>query len=170
MIEKGNYLYWLQADNPNLDLEIVWRELYARIGMIFHIIQMNEYNIANIIALEEYEKENGKELANQDICQIKDNIDKKFEKLSKMTFGQLEKEVEKSNYLSEIDMDKLSKIVNYRNYLAHRCFKEKLLKNELSTIEETDKLNDFEVVIHDFNEWLLKIFRKYKIRQVWLKQ
>lgn len=56
----------------------------------------------------------------------------------------------------------LKKIVEYRNYLAHRCFKEKLLNNELKSIEDADKfvdeLNEFEVMVKDFNEWLLDIF------------
>ena len=57
MIEKEKYLYWLNADDPKLDQEVVFREMYSRIGSIFHILQMNEYNIANTLAIEEFEKE-----------------------------------------------------------------------------------------------------------------
>lgn len=32
-------------------------EMYTRVGLILHTLQMNEYNIANILALEEFEKE-----------------------------------------------------------------------------------------------------------------
>lgn len=61
-------------------------------------------------------------------------------------------------------MTVLEKIVEYRNHLAHRCFKEKLLNNELKSIDDADKfvdeLNEFEVMVKDFNEWLLDIFEK----------
>ena len=173
VIEKGKYLYWLNADDPKLDQEVVFREMYSRIGLIFHIMQMNEYNIANILAIEEFEKEKGSTFTEEDIERVRGNIDKKFEELSKLTFGQLKSRVEKSIYLEEINMDMLSKIVDYRNYLAHRCFKEKLLNNQLNTIEDADKfvdeLNEFEVLVHEFNEWLLTIFEKNKIKRIWVK-
>lgn len=173
MIEKEKYLYWLNADDPKLDQEVVYREMYSRIGVIFHIIQMNEYNIANILALEEFEKENDRAFTDDDIERIKKNIDKKFEELSELTFGQLKRHVEKSIYLEGINMDMLAKIVDYRNYLAHRCFKEKLLNNQLKTIEDADRfvdeLNEFEVLVHEFNEWLLTIFKKNKIKKIWVK-
>ena len=147
--------------------------LYSRIGLIFHIMQMNEYNSANILAIEEFEKEKGSTFTEEDIERVRGNIDKKFEELSKLTFGQLKSRVEKSIYLEEINMDMLSKIVDYRNYLAHRCFKEKLLNNQLNTIEDADKfvdeLNEFEVLVHEFNEWLLTIFEKNKIKRIWDK-
>ena len=173
MIEKGKYLYWLNADDSKLDQEVVYRDMYSRIGVIFHTIQMNEYNIANILALEEFEKENDRAFTDDDIERVRGNIDKKFEELSKLTFGQLKSRVEKSIYLEGINMDMLAKIVDYRNYLAHRCFKEKLLNNQLNTIEDADKfvdeLNEFEVLVHEFNEWLLTIFEKNKIKRIWVK-
>lgn len=173
MIEKEKYLYWLNADDPKLDQEVVFREMYSRIGLIFHIVQMNEYNIANILAIEEFEKEKNRTFTEEDIERVRGNIDKKFEELSKLTFGQLKNQVEKSIYLKGINMELLEKIVDYRNYLAHRCFKEKLLSNQLNTIEDADKfvdeLNDYEVIVHDFNEWLLTIFKENKIKRIWVK-
>ena len=47
-----------------------------------------------------------------------------------------------------------------------------MLKHELSTIEEADRfvdeLNDFEVITRDFNEWLLEVFKKNKIKSILL--
>ena len=148
--------------------------MYTRVGLILHTLQMNEYNIANILALEEFEKEADITFTEEDVERIRQKIDKKFEELSKLTFGGLKKQVEKSIYLNEIDMKLLEKIVDYRNYLAHRCFKEKLLNNQLNTIEDADKfideLNNFEVIVRDFNEWLLTIFKKNKIKRILLKK
>ena len=171
MIEKEKYLYWLNADDSKLDQEVVFREMYSRIGLIFHIVQMNEYNIANILAIEEFEKEKGRTFTEEDIERVRGNINKKFEELSKLTFGQLKKQVEKSIYLKGINIELLEKIVDYRNYLAHRCFKEKLLNNQLNTIEDADKfvdeLNDYEVIVCGFNKWLLTIFKENKIKRIW---
>lgn len=173
MIDKTKYLYWLNSEDSNLTKEVVYREMYSRIGFLLHLLQMNEYNIANIIALEEFEKLNGKVVTEEDIARVRKDADAKFEKLSGLTFGQLKKKVENSKNLANADMELLGKIVDYRNYLAHRCFKEKLLNHELETLEDVDKfideLNDFEIIIHDFNEWLLKIFEKNKIKRLWVK-
>ena len=70
-MKKENYLYWLNSEDSNLDKEIVFREMYYRIGLIFHIIQMNEYNIANILALEEFEKDPRYIFSKDDIERIK---------------------------------------------------------------------------------------------------
>lgn len=170
MIEK--YLYWLNSKDPNSDKETVFREMYSRIGYIFHIIQMIEYNITNILALEEFEKEPEDVLSKDDIERIRKNIDVKFNELSKLTFGNLKNKIEKSKYLANVDIVQLKKIVDYRNYLAHRCFKENLLNSELSTIEDVDKfvdeLSEFEATVIDFNEWLLEVFNKNKIKRVWI--
>lgn len=170
MIEIEKYLYWMDAKPIDLENEIVYREMYSRIGFIFHIIQMIEYNIANILALEEFEKKQSDTFTYSDVQLIKNNIDIKFNKLSKFTFGRLKDEVEKSKYLANVDMELLKKIVDYRNYLAHRCFKEKLLNNELSSVEDADKfvdeLNNFETVSKNFNEWLLTVFRKNRIKRI----
>ena len=173
MIDKNKYLYWLNEKDLNLTEEVVWREMYSRIGHIFHIVQMVEYNIANILSIEEFEKETQTVFKEKDIERIRTNVDEKFEKLSSLTFGQLSKEVEKSNYLNGIDLVKLKDFVTYRNYLAHRCFKEKLLKNELSKLEDADRfideLNDFELKAVALNEWLLGIFKNNKTKTILMK-
>lgn len=174
MIDKNKYLYWLDSNNPNLEDEVVHREMYSRIGLILHNLQMIEYNIANILSLEEYEKINGKVVNEDDIFKIKNKINEKFNNLSKLTFGQLKNEILNSKYLLNINIESLEKIIEYRNYLVHKCFKEKLLDNELLTIEDVDKfideLNDFEVITNGLNEELLSIFEKHKIKRITLKE
>ena len=173
MIDKEKYLYWMNPDDPLLESQLIWREMYSRIGFIFHIIQMAEYNLANILAIEEFEKETSRLFSVEDIERIKSNIDIKFRKLSTLTFGRLKKIVEQSVYLKSIDMDILSKVVDYRNYLAHQCFKEKLLNNDLQTLQDVDKfieqLNDFEEMITDFNDWLVSVFADKKVKSILVK-
>ena len=74
MIDKSKYLYWLSNDEDKLTEEVLWRELYTRIGYIFHTIQMVEYNIANILSIEEFEKENQIAYTDNDIDRIKGKI------------------------------------------------------------------------------------------------
>ena len=173
MIDKNKYLYWLNEKDLNLTEEVVWREMYSRIGHIFHIVQMVEYNIANILSIEEFEKETKTVFEEKDIERIKTNTDLKFEKLSTLTFGKLAKEVETSKYLEGMDLSRLKDFVDYRNYLAHRCFKEKLLNDEMIKLEDVDKfvdeLNDFEIKAAALNEWLLGIFKDNKVKTILLK-
>jgi len=173
MIDKEKYLYWMNPDDPLFESQLIMREMYSRIGFIFHVIQMAEYNLANILAIEEFEKETSRLFSVEDIERIKSNIDIKFRKLSTLTFGRLKKIVEQSVYLKSIDMDILSKVVDYRNYLAHQCFKEKLLNNDLQTLQDVDKfieqLNDFKEMITDFNDWLVSVFADKKVKSILVK-
>ncbi len=169
MIDKNKYLYWLNVDDPRFEEEIVYREMYSRIGCILHIFQMIEYNIANILSVEEYEKINGKLISEEDIKQVKKDIDSKYQQLTKIFFGRLWKEIKSSRYLANIDLEALEEIVKYRNYLVHNCFKEKLIENQLTleNIDEfVDELNDFEELIRNFNDQLVKIFEIHKIKRV----
>lgn len=173
MIDKEKYLYWMNPDDPLFESQLIMREMYSRIGFIFHVIQMAEYNLANILAIEEFEKETSRLFSVEDIERIKSNIDIKFRKLSTLTFGRLKKIVEQSVYLKSIDMDILSKVVDYRNYLVHQCFKEKLLNNDLQTLQDVDKfieqLNDFKEMITDFNDWLVSVFADKKVKSILVK-
>lgn len=173
MIDKEKYLHWINTDDPLFESQLVWREMYSRIGFIFHKIQMAEYNLANILAIEEFEKETSRLFSLEDIERIKSNIDNKFKKLSTLTFGGLKKLVEQSIYLKGINLDELSKMVSYRNYLAHQCFKEKLLNKDLQTLHDVDKfidqLSDFDVMITDFNDWLVSVFSDKKVKSILVK-
>lgn len=108
-----------------------------------------------------------------DIKKLKDAINKKFEKLSNFTFGQLKKEVSNSLYLSGLDMNALGKIVDYRNYLVHKCFKEKLMNDELSSLDFidhfVDELNDFEEQVASLNAYLAEVFKQNKAKEIWLR-
>lgn len=173
MIDKDKYLYWINPENPRLECEVVGREMYSRIGHAFHIVQMIEYNLSNIMAIEEFEKETSKTFSIDDVVRIKKSVETKFKELSGLTFGRLKQRVEKSKYFKNIDMVVLEKIVKYRNYLAHNCFKEKLLEHQLETLEDMDNfvddLNDYEVMIVDFNHCLVNIFADNKVKTIMLK-
>jgi len=169
-MNKDQYLYWLDPNNPLFEKEIVYREMYSRIGYCFHLTQMVEYNLANILSIEEFEKNKKIVFTEEDIKIIKDRIDKKFNELSKITFGCLKNKVCKCDYLKDIDYDKLEKIVGYRNYLAHNCFKDKLLKKEFESIDDVDKfvteLNGFETILSEMNDYLLNVFKNQKHKTI----
>lgn len=174
MLDENKYLYWLNKNNIEINDEVVWRELYCRIGYIFHVIQMIEYNIANIIALEKFEKFKKDVYTKKDVEKIRKSIDKKFNNISSLTFGGLNKLVDSSKYLSSLDKDELHKIKDYRDFLAHRCFKEKLLDESLKTLEQVDafidELNEYEVRCKLMNKSLLNIFKENRIKRIFLNE
>ncbi len=98
--------------------------------------------------------------------EVKKIIAKRFKTLSskKYTFGVLAGEVEGSLYLKGLDKKLLKEVVDYRNYLAHICFKEKLLKGTLKTIEDADsfamELTDFEGKAAPLNDYLVSILNE----------
>ena len=170
MIDNTKYLSWLDNDSPVLEDEMAYCEMCSKIGHILHVIQMIEYNIANILSLEEFERINGRPVTTKDIEQIKVSINEKYGKLAIKTFGQLKAEIKKSKCLTNVDIEELSKIVEYRNYIVHHCFKEKLLRDELSTFEDVDEfideLNEYDNLIRELNDQLVEIFKQNKIKQV----
>ncbi len=174
MFDENKYLYWLDKNNIEINAEVIWRELYGRIGCIFHTIQMIEYNMANIIALEEFEKNKKNVYSKKDVERIRNKIDKKFNNISSLTFGGLNTLVVNSKYLSIVDIDELHKIKTYRDFLAHRCFKDKLLDESLKTLEQVDafidELNDYDIRCRTMNEQLLEIFKNNKIKRIYLNE
>lgn len=164
MIKKEKYTYWL--DSHNLNEEVIYREMYARIGHIFHIVQMVEYNIANVLAIERYIKIFNKPVTKEKYLRIKEKINQKFLEYKKLTFGGLNNLAKNSKFLEDVDFNTLEECKKYRDYLAHQCFKEKLMKNELNTIDDADafvdELNKFEEKIAYINEEVLEVFKKCK--------
>ena len=169
-MDKNRYLYWLNPKNPLFEKEVVHREMYSRVGYCFHLLQMVEYNLANILSIEEFEKVRKTSFSEKDIEFIKERINKKYNELSELTFGCLKNRVSKSVYLKDIDFCKLEHIVEYRNYLAHNCFKDKLLRKELETIDDVDafvgELNSFEEILSKMNDYLLCVFKDQRSKAV----
>ena len=165
-MDYRKYLYWYKPDQPSFEEDLVYREMYCRIGYIFHIIQMIEYNIAMILSIEEWEKEKDAVFTMEKFDEVKKKIAKRFKVLSskKYTFGTLAREVENSVYLRDLDKKALKEVVEYRNYLAHKCFKEKLLNGSLKTIEDADRfameLTVFEGKAAPLNNYLVSILNK----------
>ena len=168
MINKERYLNWIQPQSDTFSDEVVFREMYSRIGYIFHVLQMIEYNLANILSIEEFEKETKTLFSISDIDIIKKRIEEKFDKLSELTFGKLKEEIKQSIYLKSIDFYELTKIKDYRDYLAHRCFKERLIAKKLDILEDVDEfveeLNRFEERVIKMNNFLVEIFKEKRIQ------
>lgn len=74
MIDINDYSYWIDSNNPNFSKEIVWREMYSRIGYLFHLYQMCEYNIANILAVELFDRENREVLSTENLNDLKKRV------------------------------------------------------------------------------------------------
>ena len=110
-MDYRKYLYWYKPDQPSFEEDLVYREIYCRIGYIFHIIQMIEYNIAMILSIEEWEKEKDAVFTMEKFEEVKKKIARRFKVLSskKYTFGALAREVENSVYLRDLDKQKPSK-------------------------------------------------------------
>ena len=173
MIDESKYLYCLDRDDCDQLKETVWLEMYSRFGFVFHVVQMIEYNIANILAVEEFEKEAKEEYTQDDIERIRGLINDKYEQLSGMTFGQLKNEVKKSAYLQEIDFNSLQQIVDYRNWLAHHCFKELFHNSEKVPLEDVEafreELEGFGSVVTTLNDWLVDIYKTQKVKRIYVK-
>lgn len=175
MSKKEDYLYWIKSDEDELTEEIIYRELYSRIGYIFHLVQMIEYNIANIISIEKYVKDHSVIYGSGELENVKLKINEEFEKLLKnKTFGGLIKEAKGNNSLNGFDFKELNDMKKYRDYLAHNCFKYKLMNDQLKTLEDADEfvkeLNEYEIKAKKLNEKLIERFKEVKKESILIKK
>ncbi|MGN1227832.1 MAG: hypothetical protein ACI4TX_04230 [Christensenellales bacterium] len=107
------------------------QEIYILLGEILEISQIIEYNLALLIKYNEYIErlKCDKRIKRSDL--FGKDVDKMHNQLLSGTLGQIINKVKEINVFSSESIDKLYKVLNERNNLVHRFFKD----NNFSTIE-----------------------------------
>lgn len=175
MIDKTKYFYWLTGSEEEQEKEIVWREMYSAIGYIVHLMQMIDYNIANILAISDMntkilEKE---PLTEQEYVEIKDKAKKFYNKIISISTGRLRDKFKNSPLLSSDDVSLIQDAIKKRNEIIHKIFIDDLVAKKFDNLEEVDKyidyLNKFEEDLRNLNEELLCIFRDNRFQLILFK-
>ena len=141
-------------------------KIYSKIGLVVHLYQMIEYNLANIFAfndiLEGFKETDSMYL--YEYNQLAQKANEWYESLNKMELG---RSLEKFKGTTALGMEltsRIDKIRIRRNYYIHNFFKDDL-KTQRISINPLQLMSDLEALIEEMaavNDQLCVIFNQYK--------
>ena len=148
------------------DIEEQLLQLWAKVGFIVNLSQMVEYNLSNILALDEILREFEKtdSMFVFEYNELVERANNWYKKLFKSTFGGNLNRAKEIKFFTNESEELLSKAIKKRNYVIHSLFKEDLKKNHLETNPKFyfDELEETISLLNDTNESLVEIFKKQK--------
>jgi len=102
-------------------------ELYRSIGIMMHSAQAIERNLSIIIYIDEILSvfKNNEEVPKEIYSYNHERADELFEWMSGATMGEIINRARKTPSMNRQLVSSLERVLNYRNYVAHRLFKEK---------------------------------------------
>ena len=143
-----------------------YKKVWEMVGFVVNLSQMIEYNLANILALNEilvaFDKEES--MYEFEYTELLHKTDEWYKKLDKFELGRELSEVNNKSIFTDEFIKYLDHIRIERNYFIHNIFKEDLFTREFQDnpkqfIPRLQKLID---QMHNANEELVKIFDDMK--------
>ena len=142
------------------------QELWGKVGLIVHLSQMVEYNLANILSADELLREFEER---DSMCIIEYNKFAKksnalYQTLSTKTFGAILNRAEKIKFFTEDGLKLLREACSKRNYVVHHLFRDDLNSKHLESDPQFyfEELETTIGLLHEINEVLLNIFEQQK--------
>lgn len=138
--------------------------LLGKVGLVVHLSQMIEYNIANILALDELCENfyKSKTMSYNKFNNISQKAEKWYHILECKPLGYGLKKAQEHGYFVQQSQNRLDEMCDERNYVVHRMFKDDLLtqntsKNPTFYYERIENLLEEMKVI---NDGLAEIFQE----------
>ena len=141
-------------------------KIYSKIGLVVHLSQMIEYNLANIFAFNEI-LEGFKETDSMylyEFNKLAQKANEWYKLLNKKELGRSLKEIKGTTALEKELISRIDKIRIRRNYYIHNFFKEDLKTQRISS-NPLQLMSDLEALIEEMasvNDQLCAIFNQYK--------
>lgn len=140
--------------------------LLGKVGYIVQLSQMIEYNLANILALDELLREFNKadSMYLFEYNEYAERANKWYQKLEKNTFGFGLKRAKDIEFFESEVQERLKHICEERNFVVHRLFKEDLFLRHLDSNPDFyyDRLETLIEEMYRVNESLNQIVIKQK--------
>ena len=149
-----------------MNKEKYYKKVWESIGFIVNLSQMIEYNIANILALNEiisaFDGEGSMFVFEYEVLLCK--TDQWYKKLDKLELGKVLREVQNKRIFTEDFIGCLDEIREERNYFVHSYFKDDLKTKEFQEDPKKiiPRLQNLVDKMHAANEELVKIFAEMK--------
>lgn len=136
------------------------------VGFVVNLSQMLEYNLANILALNEIlvAFDNEESMYEFEYAELLRKTDDWYKKLDKCELGKVLREVKIKKIITEEFVNYLDEIRTERNYFVHNVFKEDLVTKAFQNNPKQyiPRLQDLVGKMHAANEELVKIFADMK--------
>lgn len=146
--------------------KIYYKKVWGMVGFVVNLSQMIEYNLANILALNEiivtFDKEES--MYEFEYAELLGKTDEWYKKLDKLELGKLLDNIKSKTNFTEEFVTFLTEIRIERNFFVHNIFKDDLFTK---TFQDNPKqyiprLQELIAKMHTANEELVKIFADMK--------
>lgn len=109
--------------------------LLGKVGLVVHLSQMIEYNIANILALDELCENfyKSRTMSYNKFNNISQKAEKWYHILECKPLGYGLKKAQEHGYFVQQSQNRLDEMCDERNYVVHQLFKEDLQMNLIET-------------------------------------
>ena len=143
-----------------------YKKVWGMVGFVVNLSQMLEYNLANILALNEIlvAFDNEESMYEFEYAELLRKTDDWYKKLDKCELGKVLREVKIKKIITEEFVNYLDEIRTERNYFVHNVFKEDLVTKAFQNNPKQyiPRLQDLVGKMHAANEELVKIFSDMK--------
>lgn len=143
-----------------------YKKVWERVGFVVNLSQMIEYNLANILALNDIlvafdKKESMFEFEYDELLRKTDDW---YEKLDKLELGKLLENIKSKTDFTEEFITFLTDIRTERNFFVHNIFKDDLFTKAFqdNPKQYIPRLQELIAKMHDANDELVKIFADMK--------
>lgn len=143
-----------------------YKKVWGMVGLVVNLSQMIEYNLANILALNEilvaFDKKEA--MFEFEYAELLKKTDEWYKKLDRFELGKLLENIKsKTDFTAEF-ITFLTEIKAERNYFVHNVFKEDLFTKEFQNNPKQfiPRLQELIAKMHAANDELLKIFAEMK--------
>lgn len=143
-----------------------YKKVWGMVGFVVNLSQMIEYNLANILALNEilvaFDKEES--MFEFEYAELLKKTDEWYKKLDRFELGKLLENIKsKTDFTAEF-ITSLTEIKAERNYFVHNVFKGDLFTKEFQNNPKQfiPRLQELIAKMHAANDELVKIFAEMK--------
>ena len=143
-----------------------YKKVWEMIGFVVNISQMIEYNLANILALNEilvaFDKEDS--MYELEYVELLRKTDDWYKKLDRFELGKLLENIESRTDFTKECIDFLTDIRTERNFFVHNIFKDDLFTKAFqdNPKQYIPRLQELIAKMHAANDELVKIFAEMK--------
>lgn len=143
-----------------------YKKVWEMVGFVVNLSQMIEYNLANILALNEIlvAFDNEESMYEFEYAELLRKTDDWYKKVDKCELGKVLREVKIKKIITEEFVNHLDEIRTERNYFVHNVFKEDLVTKAFqnNSKQYIPRLQELISKMHAANDELVKIFAEMK--------
>lgn len=143
-----------------------YKRVWGSIGFIVNLSQMIEYNLSNILALDEILSafENKDSMYSFEYKKLVESAERWYEILTKKELGKLETILKRKDVFEDMVVQEIDFVREERNYFVHQIFKDDLKTREFQNNPKQylPQLQELVGRMNDLNEILCEIFKEMK--------